>query len=426
MKSLIAFLGTGPYEEICYRYPLPSGESKPIGPSKFGFLAIAEGWKADRIDLFTTKEASERHRAEVETQADRLTPKPEIRFLEVEEAGHPTKLWGVFEKIGEALGEGQEVAVDITHGFRSFPLVGLAALAYFKHLRGLHVAHIWYAAFIKPREEQDRQQECPLIDLGIYLEVMELIWAVRQWRERGELSPVANLFRQAQKQYYTESKKDPRLGTLGRALEQLSGALRLVQPQLVTKYGRAVSDAFREAEAKDLYKELPSIKSLWDNLAKDIQELSRPAEAWEDALAQQLSLIEDYVEWKAYLPAVLLAREWLVTAWMGAGAKWQKKEARQEAEKQLGELLQKKQQKKANLLSYLLFLLFLLPQRKRQKKANLSKREELFSEAWGAIHAIRNRLAHCGMGEQNQSIPVKEEQMKEIVEKLRKVYQELI
>lgn len=401
-RKLITFLGKGRYESTFYLYPGSENQNKPLGPTRFAFLAIAKEWGANEVKVLATSGAYEEHKKNVEVEASSLAVESEIEFVAIPAAGHPPELWDVFEKIGETLRGGGEVAVDITHGFRSLPLVGLAALAYFKHLRGLNIAHIWYAAF-----EARGENGCPLIDLKIFLEVMDLMWAVRQWRERGELHPLAEVLRQAQGSLYAKHQQDSALVSLSEKLKEVGNALRLVQPHFVSQYAREALHVLKKAEEVGLYKELPSVKSLWDELRKEIDSLSQPPNKWKEYLNQMLDLIKRYVGWEAYLPAVLLAREWLVTAWIareqGADDALDEKkpEVREEAAQELQTLLSKK-----------------------RNGTTLSPAEEIFAQAWGAVHKLRNTLAHCGIG-RKESLPSIKEGMNKIMSNLQGVHQQL-
>ena len=56
------------------------------------------------------------------------------------------ELWQIFDRVVEAINPREQVVFDITHGFRSFPVIVLLAAAYLKPAKGIDLQGIFYAA----------------------------------------------------------------------------------------------------------------------------------------------------------------------------------------------------------------------------------------------------------------------------------------
>lgn len=80
--------------------------------------------------------------------------------------------------------EGDEVYFDITHGFRSLPMLGMVLMNYAKALKGIKVKAITYGAFdalgsrfnIEERIPDPEQRIVPLLDLTGFHELQE--WSI--------------------------------------------------------------------------------------------------------------------------------------------------------------------------------------------------------------------------------------------------------
>ena len=68
-----------------------------------------------------------------------LPPELSVLPVPVPLGANEQELWRIFDCVGNAVQPGEEVAFDITHGLRSFPLVGLLAAAFLRS--GLNVSN---------------------------------------------------------------------------------------------------------------------------------------------------------------------------------------------------------------------------------------------------------------------------------------------
>ncbi|WP_425505358.1 CRISPR-associated DxTHG motif protein [Thermosulfurimonas marina] len=67
--------------------------------------------------------------------------------MEVWEGRSEEEIRDNFRKVIENLSEGEEVFFDITHSFRSLPMLNLVALSYARVLKGIRIRGIYYGAF---------------------------------------------------------------------------------------------------------------------------------------------------------------------------------------------------------------------------------------------------------------------------------------
>ena len=86
--------------------------------------------------------------------------------------GHDEKqIWEIFDIVYKVLAHGDEVVFDITHAFRSIPMLAIIILNYSKVLKNIQLQRIQYGAFealgpaFKVKEIPIDQRVAPLIDL---------------------------------------------------------------------------------------------------------------------------------------------------------------------------------------------------------------------------------------------------------------------
>jgi CRISPR-associated DxTHG motif protein len=142
--KLITFLGTTDYEEVEYRW---HDLSKP---TKFVQEALVRWLQPETTCVLLT----ERARAEQWQKLRSLLEKhTEIMEINIPDGKKEAELWRIFTAISNAVHEGDEIAFDITHGFRSLPMIALLTIAYLKQVKGVKVQHVVYGVYEKGKHE---------------------------------------------------------------------------------------------------------------------------------------------------------------------------------------------------------------------------------------------------------------------------------
>lgn len=89
------------------------------------------------------------------------------------------EIWTIFEEVFSCLKKGDRIIIDITHAFRSLPMLGMVLISYAKALRGIEVQGIFYGAFEKlgPASEVRQlplnQRNAPILDLTTFSELQD-------------------------------------------------------------------------------------------------------------------------------------------------------------------------------------------------------------------------------------------------------------
>lgn len=180
-RKLMSFLGTGKYQAC--RYEL---DGEPSNTVRYVQLALSELLQPQRIIVFTTPAAHDANytgddgllAAARSTGMDHLfTP------VLVKEGKSLEEIWNSFTAMFEHVEPGDHICFDISHSFRSIPVMGLACLQYAGTLRDVVVEGVYYGAF----EAKDPETNtAPIFDLTPFVQLMDWSQAVREFAKYGQ------------------------------------------------------------------------------------------------------------------------------------------------------------------------------------------------------------------------------------------------
>jgi CRISPR-associated DxTHG motif protein len=309
--KLLTFLGTGRYDETNYTWQ-EQGKIARYAPA-----ASSQFIQATQAIVFATREAEEAH-----GQALRASLAIPITFVPVPKGETESELWQIFSKVSANVQNGEKIAFDVTHGLRSFPLIGLLAAAFLRAGLEVELKAVFYGAF-DVRDQSVTPHCTPMFDLTPMLALLEWAVAADRFNRTGDARYFAALLRDQQKNLALQAQKQPerlaqigRIGALAGTLTDISQSLSLIRPHLamqqvekLPQQAQAALPVLAQAEAT-----LP-FQMLLDSALKSYADLalSAPAADVKDDLSTQRALITWYAEHEHWPQAVSLSREWLVS-----------------------------------------------------------------------------------------------------------------
>jgi CRISPR-associated DxTHG motif protein len=346
--KLIAFLGTGEYKCATYRW------NDQTYKTSFVQEAFVHWLKPETTCVLLTKEARKKHWNDL---SQRLQGHTQIVEVDIPDGKSEAELWRIFEKISDAVCEGDQIAFDITHSFRSLPVIALLTIAYLKQVKGVKVQYVLYGAY---EARNDKDQVAPVFDLTPFANLLDWLAAAKMFMATGDSSELGQLIQEIQNDAYRNRKAYgenlPRaLKNFGMALEEVSNDLLLARvPNLPKSVSNLIEKQKRaSAEVSDW---TPPLTLLLDKIADAYEPFQ------DDSLPTQATLIRWYLDHNHIVQAMTLAREWVVSYYAQ-----QKSLSRNDAENELNQ------------------------------RANNQENDELV-QLWSSIRNIRNDLAHCGFG----------------------------
>ena len=188
-KISFSFLGTGAYRSTDYFFPATSGNENYTTP--LVQLAIQHHLEAheqfgynDRHVLLLTDAARKRNYLAAVKPHDADAPTHKGLKAELVGCGFKTStkpvpvpaghdresIVHVFDTIVNEVGIGDEVFIDITHGFRSLPMLALVLANFLRVAKQARIRAVFYGAFDDRDEHGGR---APIYDLSYFMELQE-------------------------------------------------------------------------------------------------------------------------------------------------------------------------------------------------------------------------------------------------------------
>ncbi len=411
MTALLTFLGTGVYDTVTYVWKDADGER--LCRTHLFPEAAARIFNPDRLVVLLTSKARE-FRAPKGTrcpQCGQVLPEPreEKTYLEIlrqrlgktlwiDEVSIPDgsdekELWEIFEKCSQAVAEGEEVILDITHAYRSLPLVVFAAAAYLRRTKKVNLRHIIYGAY-EARSSSETGDRAPVFDMTPLLELVDWLSEADFFLRRGDASLLGQRLRKIQHAAWKAGAGNDlpkELQKLGRILESLSKALHFARPLEAMRSARGLASKLAgvghevDRWAKPFGAVLEQLRSEAERIAHD-----DPQRLDQENLRKQLQLIHYLVDKGLYTQASLLAREWLIS-WLaltvGQGDWLDEKYRSNALEQEFNEAASHKHQKPAHPS----------PEEVHPEAFERPAGWEKAVRLWIDLSQLRNDLAHCGM-----------------------------
>ena len=224
-KHFIAILGTSLYEPVIYC----TGDFK--SKQEYVQLALIEKYKKElseegsAITIFVTESSEKRNYIDREySEADvnassrwktsgkesvvagnvkkglytQFTEQfPELRskfeYVTIADARNEDEMWDIFENIYSKINENDEIIFDITHGFRSIPMLALTVVNYAKTLKNCSLLNMSYGMFEAGELHENGEKYVPIADLTIYNEILEWTEAANVFMKYGNAGMMTGL-----------------------------------------------------------------------------------------------------------------------------------------------------------------------------------------------------------------------------------------
>ena len=302
--KIISFLGLSKYEETTYLSPI--GSEKVTTP--FFQEALVEFYHPETlyvlltqtVETFIPRGASE---SNWEALQKRLHGKVSLQPIKnIPERNSPEDVWSIFQQVTNCLQDGDSVIFDITHSFRSVPVVALIAVSYLRVVRKVKIEGLLYGAFEAKNKETN---ETPTFDLLPIVSLLEWTTATDQFIKTGNGEALASLLHSSNST--TEN--------LAASIKGIAQGLQLLRPMDVMRESALLPDRIKEA-TPIVSQSVPPFESLLERVEEDYGKfgLANPEDYTTNSkfsLIRQLKMIEWYAEKGQTLQALCLAREWL-------------------------------------------------------------------------------------------------------------------
>jgi CRISPR-associated Csx2 family protein len=191
----ISFLGTSDYEPC--NYVLDGNRqlfTRYVQEALIKF-SCTDWTKDDRIFIFVTENARARNWNRLKEALNSRNLPPLIEAVDIPEEVSDNTIWSVFATIYDKLLQEDNLLIDITHGFRSSPMLLLTLINYSSFLKGTTVGGIFYGAFTAMRSMNI--DYTPVWDLTSLLRLHEWTLGANEYIKFGNTERIARLARES-------------------------------------------------------------------------------------------------------------------------------------------------------------------------------------------------------------------------------------
>ncbi|MBD3192926.1 MAG: TIGR02221 family CRISPR-associated protein [Candidatus Heimdallarchaeota archaeon] len=212
-KVMLAFLGVTNYKKCNYYFDENIKYEAVRFVQEAIISTICKDWSsADKVIIFLTDKAMRvnwfdnghsdgktKKPLEIEglkTRLEKLDLSVQIKPVKSLPTGkNSDEIWEIFDRIVEVVEEGDEVFFDITHAFRSLPMLALIALNYLRVVKKIEIKGVYYGAFEVILDEfpdkkiyeipiQDRN--APIFDLMPFIQLFDWTNATDNFIDYGD------------------------------------------------------------------------------------------------------------------------------------------------------------------------------------------------------------------------------------------------
>jgi CRISPR-associated DxTHG motif protein len=408
--TAISFLGTGNYQETEYVY-----RGRGCRTRLFPAALLRLCPEVRTLRVLVTEQARQKWADELTAAIDQLRdPKQDWSLVPIPDGKSEDELWTLFDTLVTQVEEGDAVMLDITHGFRSLPLIAAVATAYLRVAKGVRLHGLLYGAY----EARDADGRAPVFDLTPLVVLLDWMAAADLFRRTGNAEPLAGLLEETQNTLHRSQRGaaglPTRLKSAAGALRDFSRALRLLRVREAMARAVDVQQVLASgavtAESERWAKPFPALLDQARRVAQPLA-LTNPSADPARELAAQREAIRWYQEKGWHVEAVLLAREWLISL-----------QAHRAGRDLIGDRAAVEEA---------------IETAARRRRAGTTEAgraavapldaaavDPEIAEVWNWLHDLRNDLAHCGMRPNPRPADRVRQAVAELVQRLAEVWRE--
>ena len=207
-----------------------------------------------------------------------LSLKVPIKNVMIPEGKSEREIWEIFQIIFDNLDRGDEVVFDITHSFRSIPMLVMVVLNYAKVVKSVSLKGIYYGAFEvlgTPAEVEKMplaERLAPIFDMTPFDSLMDWSVAIDRFLGAGDASLVAGLAKEGVKPLLAASEgsdvKANQIRKVANAMEGFSRSVATCRGKFIAVNAAKLRNLIESCDASRL---IPAFQPLLHMVAKKME-----------------------------------------------------------------------------------------------------------------------------------------------------------
>lgn len=201
-----------------------------------------------------------------------------VKPVRIPDGKSEAEIWDIFEQVYSVLNSEDQVVMDITHAFRSIPMLAIVLLNYAKALKQITIAGIYYGAFevlgnpFTVGKMPLAERRAPIFDLTAFDSLMSWSTGVDRFLSAGDATLISKLARQNIQPILARSKgKDEaakEIRGVAKAVEEFSRVLSTCRGKDISPCAGRLKSRVNRCMQFDVIKPFkPILQTLSENMA---------------------------------------------------------------------------------------------------------------------------------------------------------------
>lgn len=362
----ISFLGTNNYNTATYLW------QEQTTTQRFTPQAIRELFPVDEQWVFYTKEAENNKHALQEIGPSH------IQFEPTPKGSDEKEIWVIFELLIRFIPKDCRLIVDVTHGYRSQPMLMLSVVQYLQAVGHCHIERVLYFSYEEGRDLNPVFDLTPMTAMGTWAKSVEYALKQMNFEELGKLlTKIHEASWRRGEQLKLKSTKG-----LGNRLQQLSLNLRTNRMREILPSAARALDALAEVKKETAqYPALAPLAIVLDEIERDLTQIALHLNTKKtelvgiDEIPRYIAMIRHLFNAGYYVTAATMTTELLIT--------------HHAASKRVDPIVESNRKRSTDFFYSLVHANSEAADEKAIKWLPAAK-------LWHKINHLRNDMAHCG------------------------------
>ncbi|WKV07484.1 TIGR02221 family CRISPR-associated protein [Thermoanaerobacterium sp. CMT5567-10] len=321
--KFFSFLGTGKYAECNYSLDGIKIDAICYVQEALIDIFLKKGIKIDGIYIFKTKEATTANWLSNAKHPEKsglsgVLKKYEgivntIEAVDIPSGEIEEELWDIFDKVLGKINYKDEIIFDITHSFRSLPVLALIILNYAKFVKKCEIKGMYYGAIEAlgvPSNEIEKKlkledRNAPIFNLTPFVNLLDWTVGIDRFIEDGDSRYINKLIEHGKNELFKKGMKDDKdiLEKLGKSIKKYTNNLAVCRGKSISDDGielkENVNNALNiseESYIKPMTPLIENIKNHFDNFTDDEDKNMIQVVKWcrdHNMIQQGLTILEE-------------------------------------------------------------------------------------------------------------------------------------
>lgn len=278
-KVFLSAVGTGNYLNCNYYYQEQKVDDVQYIQSAIYKIFCKDFKKTDKVIFAFTDSAKTKHEDSLKTEFNNICH-TNFSSISIPNGESEDELWNIFKLFNECIEYQDEVILDVTHSFRSLPIVFIMLLQYLKTTKEISISGLYYGAFEKLGKLVDVQnmhienRNAPIFDLTPFISLHDWSQAVNNFSKFGKVDLLQKLSKQKINPILKDSQGS---NQVAKSIDSIIKQLKTFSDYVITCRGKEIYDMNLKTDIYNVIcnlqqNMLPQLEPVLDNLKTNFKD----------------------------------------------------------------------------------------------------------------------------------------------------------